>query len=390
MSRRLAAILLATFACGPEPKRGSGGADGAAVSMMAAAAGAPGGPVEPRGGAGGAGGARPATGGAGGGSASAGAPGSGGAGGRGGAGGAAPPSGGRDGGAAPDATPAATGGGSTIAGCPLFPPDNAWNRDVSGDPVDPNSARYLARMNAATARLHPDFGSDRSYGIPWVAVPGTQARVPVTFQYAKESDPGPYPIPADAPIEGGATATGDRHVLVVDRDACKLYEMWSSFFVGPGWKAGSGAVFDLRSNATRPAGWTSADAAGLPVLPGLVRRDEVTAGEIRHALRFTVAKTQAAYVAPATHFASSATDPDLPPLGMRVRLKASFDVSGFKGAARVVLDALKKYGMLLADNGSDWFISGEMNTSWNDAEISPLKTVPASAFEVVKLGALSK
>jgi hypothetical protein len=272
----------------------------------------------------------------------------------------------------------------------MFPADNPWNRDVSADPVDPNSDRYLARMNAATKKLHPDFGSDPAYGIPWVTVPGTQPKVPVAFDYARESDPGPYPIPANAPVEGGAGASGDRHVLVVDRDACKLYELWSATYVGPGWKAGSGAIFDLRSNALRPAGWTSADAAGLPILPGLVRRDEVVAGEIRHALRFTVARTQAAYVAPATHFASSATDPDLPPLGIRVRLRASYDIGKFTGAARVVLTAMKKYGMFLADNGSDWFVSGEMNPKWNDDELAALKTVPASAFEVVKVGAIVK
>jgi hypothetical protein len=175
-------------------------------------------------------------------------------------------------------------------------------------------------------------------------------------------------------------------VLVVDTDNCRLYETWDSHYVGPGWQCGSGAVFDLRSNALRPNGWTSADAAGLPILPGLVRRDEVKSGEIRHALRFTARRTQRAYVHPATHFASSDRNPDLPPMGLRVRLKASFDLRPFRGDARVVLAALQKYGMFLADNGSDWFITGETNTQWDDEDLGQLKTVPASAFEVVRLG----
>ena len=283
------------------------------------------------------------------------------------------------------ASPSSGSGGPTIAGCPAFPADNPWNRDVSGDPVDARSDPYIASMGASTF-LHPDFGSDPTYGIPWTTVPGTQPRVSMSFDYGDESDPGPYPFPPNAPVEGG----GDRHVLVVDRDACRLYETFDSRYVGPGWRCGSGAIFDLRSNATRPDGWTSADAAGLPILPGLVRREEVLAGEIRHALRFTVRRTQRAYVAPATHFASSNTDPNLPPMGLRVRLKASYDVSRFSGAARVILVALKRYGMFVADNGSDWFISGEASTAWDDATIEPLKTVPGSAFEVVRLGEIRR
>jgi hypothetical protein len=287
------------------------------------------------------------------------------------------------GGDAPSPAPAA---GPGLAGCPAFPADNPWNRDVSNDAVDPDSAAYIAAMNGASRFLHPDFGSDPSYGIPWTSVPASQPRVPMSFVFADESDPGPYPFPADAPVEAG----GDRHVLVVERDACRLYETYDSRFVGPGWRCGSGAVFDLRSNALRPDGWTSADAAGLPILPGLVRRDEVHAGPIRHALRFTVQRTQRAYVHPATHFASSDRDPRLPPMGLRVRLKAGFDVSPFRGDARVILDALKKYGMFLADNGGDWFISGETNTSWNDGDLEQLKSVPASAFEVVRLGEIRR
>jgi hypothetical protein len=270
-------------------------------------------------------------------------------------------------------------------GCPVFPPDNPWNRDVSGDPVDPRSDAYIASIGASTF-LHPDFGRDPTYGIPWTSVPGSQPRVPMTFEYDDESDPGPYPFPPNAPVEAG----GDRHVLVLDRDACRLYETFDSRYVGPGWRCGSGAMFDLRSNALRPDGWTSADAAGLPILPGLVRRDEVLSGEVRHALRFTVRRTQRAYVHPATHFASSNTDPDLPPMGMRVRLKASYDLARFSGAARVILAALKRYGMFVADNGSDWFISGETNTAWNDDELEPLKTVPGSAFEVVRVAEIRR
>jgi hypothetical protein len=266
----------------------------------------------------------------------------------------------------------------------VFPADNPWNRDVSRDPVDPRSDAYIVAMNGGTRFLHPDFGSDPTYGIPWTTVPGSQPRVPMSFLYDDESDPGPYPFPPDAPVEAG----GDRHVLVLDRDGCRLYETFDSQYVGPGWRCGSGAVFDLRSNALRPDGWTSADAAGLPILPGLVRRDEVLSGPIRHALRFTVQRTQRAYVHPATHFASSRTDPDLPPMGLRVRLKASYDLARFHGASRVILDGLKRYGMFVADNGGDWFITGETNTAWDDDDLDQLKTVHASSFEVVQLGAV--
>jgi hypothetical protein len=267
----------------------------------------------------------------------------------------------------------------------VFPPDNAWNRDVSADAVDPRSDAYIASIGAGRF-LHPDFGSDPTYGIPWTSVPGSQPRVPMSFDFDDESDPGPYPFPPNAPVEAG----GDRHVLVLDRDACQLYETFDSEFLGSaGWRCGSGAKFDLRSNALRPDGFTSADAAGLPILPGLVRRDEVLAGEIRHALRFTVRRTQRAYVHPATHFASSDTNPDLPPMGLRVRMKASYDIGRFTGPARVILVALKRYGMFVADNGSDWFISGE-TAAWNDDELEPLKTVPGSAFEVVRLGEIRR
>jgi hypothetical protein len=272
--------------------------------------------------------------------------------------------------------------GPAIAGCPVFPADNEWNRDVSSDPIDPNSAAYIAHMNGATRFLHPDFGSNPDYGIPYNVVPGTQPRVPVTFDYADESDPGPYPIPPNAKIEAGS----DHHILVLDSGGCVLYELFDASPEGSGWHAGAGAVFSLSTNALRPDGWTSADAAGLPIVPGLVRYDEAMSGQIRHALRFTVASTQRAYIHPATHFASSNTDPSAPPMGLRVRLRADYDISRVTGVARVVLTALKKYGLLVADNGSDWFISGETDTRWNDDDLDQLKQIPASAFEVVKAG----
>ncbi len=277
-------------------------------------------------------------------------------------------------------------GSPKAAGCPVFPPDNPWNQDISRAPVDPDSARYLRAMNAHDKKLHPDFGSERQYGIPWIAVSHRQDRYKMQFKYDEESDPGPYPFPPQAPVEGGPDADGDRHVIVIDRDACRLYEGFNCWFEPPAWSCESGAVFNLRSNRMRPRGWTSADAAGLPIFPGLVRRDEVQAGEIRHALRFTVQRTRRAYVHPATHHAGDSDDPSLPPLGLRVRLKADYDLRRFHGAPRVILTALKRYGMFLADNGSDWFVSGETNSGWNDDELAALKQVPASAFEVVKLG----
>lgn len=275
-----------------------------------------------------------------------------------------------------------------ISGCQVFPSDNPWNRDISYDPVDSNSVNYIAHMNGGTKFLHPDFGSDPTYGIPFVVVPGTQAKVPVSFDYSDESDPGPYPIPTNAPIEGGASSTGDRHVLVLETDTCVLYEMYDSHYVSPGWQCGSGAIFDLKSNALRPDYWTSADAAGLPILPGLVRYDEVAAGQINHAIRFTVQSSQKGFIHPATHYASSNTDPNAPPMGLRVRLKAGYDISRFTGAAHVILAAMKRYGMILADNGSDWFFTGASDSRWNDTDLNQLKSVPGSAFEVVSSGTI--
>ena len=266
-----------------------------------------------------------------------------------------------------------------------FPDDNPWNRPVDTLPADPNSATLVASIGLNKS-LHPDFGANWNggpFGIPYIVVSGGPAKLPMQFEYKDESDPGPYPIPKNAPIEGGASASGDRHVLVIDRDNEKLYETWSSYPQGSGWKCGSGAVFDLKSNNLRPAGWTSADAAGLPIFPGLVRYDEVKAGEIRHALRFTVQRTRRAYLYPARHWASSNTSENLPPMGMRVRLKATYDISKFPRSAQVVLAALKKYGMIVADNGGDWFLSGAPDSRWNDDEISTLKRVKGSDFEVV-------
>jgi hypothetical protein len=284
------------------------------------------------------------------------------------------------------------GAGASLNGKQLFPADNAWNRDISNDPVDPNSANLIASMGLTTP-LHPDFGTvwdGAPNGIPYVVVSGTQAKVNINFTaYGDESDPGPYPVPPDAPIEGGPAGTGDRHVLVIDRDNWKLYELYRAFPNGPGWSADSGAVFDLNSNALRPAGRTSADAAGLPIFPGLVRYDEVFGRkEVTHALRFTAAHTRRAYVLPARHFASSDTDPNLPPMGMRVRLKASVDISGYSPAMQVILRALKKYGMILADNGSDWYVSGAPDARWNDSELNTLKGIKGSDFEVVKMGTM--
>lgn len=269
-----------------------------------------------------------------------------------------------------------------------FPADNPWNTPIDRQPVDPNSDALIASIGHT--RLHPDFGANldgRPYGIPYIVVAGNTPKVPVSFEYKDESDPGPYPIPKNAPIEGGPQSDGDRHVLVVDRDNWKLYELFSAFPQGKGWKAGSGAIFDLNGNKMRPAGWTSADAAGLPVFPGLVRYDEaVQQKAIEHAIRFTVRVSRRAYVHPARHWASSRKDANLPPMGMRVRLKANYDISKFPPTAQVVLKALKKYGMILADNGGNWFMSGAPDPRWPDSEIETLKRVNGRDLEVVKMG----
>ena len=292
---------------------------------------------------------------------------------------------------APGAAPAPGGGGGggdgsfagspTIGGCPIFPNDNPWNTDVSNYPVD-TAHGYIGSLGSMT--LWPDFGGGGQYGIPYVSVPFTQPLVPVTFEVADESDPGPYPIPPDAPVENG----GDRHVLTLRQGDCKLFELFAAERSGNGWSAYSGAVWDLRSNALRPERWTSADAAGLPMLPGLARRDEADSGVIRHALRITVPVTQKAYIHPATHWASDNTDTNQPPMGLRVRLKASYDISGLRGHARAVAQALKTYGALVADNAgsSRVYVGGAVDPGWDDEALNGIKTIPASALEAVQTG----
>jgi len=278
--------------------------------------------------------------------------------------------------------------GPSVAGCPVFPADSVWNTPIDNLPIDPRSAAYISAIGADKG-VHPDFGSGlwegAPIGIPYNVVPGTQPNVDITFDYADESDPGPYPIPPNPDIEGGDSSSGDRHVLVLDNGHCILYETWSTYPQQDGsWVAGSGAVYDLRSNALRPDGWTSADAAGLPILPGLVRYDEVAEGEILHAIRFTAPSTRKAYVWPARHYASSLTGLNYPPMGQRFRLKADFDVSGFSPEVQVILRALKNYGMILADNGSAWFISGVPDPRWdNDRLVAELREVKGSDFEAV-------
>ena len=277
--------------------------------------------------------------------------------------------------------------GQTISGCAVFPANNVWNTSIERLPVDPNSAAYVTTIGADKP-LVPDFGSGTfqggPIGIPFVVVPGTQPKVPLRFQYSDDSDPGPYPIPPNAPIEGGSQSNGDRHVLVLDRDNCILYEVFSAYPQTDGsWKAGSGAIFNLKSHALRHETWTSADAAGLPIVPGLVRYDEVAAGEIRHAIRFTVPQTRRAYIWPGRHFASSLTGAQYPPMGARFRLKASYDISGFSPENQVILRALKKYGMLLADNGSSWYISGAPDDQWNNDRLRELRRVHGSDFEAI-------
>jgi hypothetical protein len=243
---------------------------------------------------------------------------------------------------------------------------------------------------SATTHLHPDWGdwSTDHYGIPWQVVPSSQAGVAMTFDYADQSDPGPYPFSATALVEGGANSGGDMHVLVVQQGSCLLYETWNSTYVGPGWHAGSGAKFDLGSDTLRPDGWTSADAAGLPVFPGLVKVSEVQAGAVNHAMRFTVAKTQQGFIHPATH-AAGTSNTSLPPMGLRLRLKASFDLSGFSGPALVILTAMKQYGLILADNGSNWYVSGDSDDAWTPlmgAIITAFDKVTGNDFEAVTTG----
>jgi hypothetical protein len=281
-----------------------------------------------------------------------------------------------------------------IGDCPILPADNIWNTPVDQLSLAGNSNAYIQTIGSSS-HLHPDFGSGVwppqggfPIGIPYNIVSGSQPKLTVDFYYPDESDAGPYPIPPNPLIEGDPTS-GDRHILIVDQDNCILYELYDAWFESGGWNAGSGAIFDLNSNTLRPEGWTSADAAGLPILPGLVRYEEVAAGEINHALRFTAPQTRQAYEWPARHYASSNTGSQYPPMGQRFRMKANYDISGFSPNIQVILKALKKYGMILADNGSPWYISGVPDPRWdNDELVGELSQVPGSAFEAVDVSSL--
>jgi hypothetical protein len=284
-----------------------------------------------------------------------------------------------------------TGQGASLNGFRSFASDNVWNKDVSGSPVDANSDAIISFIGPSIT-LHPDFGSGQyqgsNIGIPYVVVGGTQAQVNVAFTaYGDESDPGPMPIPGSAPIEGDPNpGTGDRHVLVLDNSNCFLYELFSAFPDSNGsWNAASASVWDLLANEQRPWTWTSADAAGLPIFPGLVRYDEVAAGQIQHALRFTLPQSRAAVVPPASHWAANSTNPVAPPMGMRLRLKANYDSSPFSASVQVILTAMKKYGMIMADNGSAMYISGAPDSRWDNNDLHNLSQVPASAFDVVEM-----
>ena len=272
----------------------------------------------------------------------------------------------------------------TLGGCPIFPASNPWNQRVDTLPVAANSSTIIASIGLGVG-VHADFGSGlwdgSKIGIPYVVVHGkTTPKSRVSFEYADESDKGPYPIPANVPIEGGS----DHHALIVDRDSCKLYELYALQKSGGKWTAGSGAIWNLRSNAVRPATWTSADAAGLPILPGLARWDgDASTGHIDHALRFTVERTRRAFIYPARHYASSSDDPSLPPMGLRVRLKASVDISKLPPQARIVAQAMKTYGMIVADNGSNWYVTGAPSPHWSNDQLHALGALHGSDFEVV-------
>jgi hypothetical protein len=282
---------------------------------------------------------------------------------------------------------------TSLNGFVPFPSNNLWNTDISTAAVDPNSANYI-NFIGSTVTLHPDFGSgtfhNQTLGIPYQVVAGTQAKVNVTLNaFADESDPGPKPISSNALIEGyPKPGNGDRHVLVLEKDGCWLYELYNASLTKGVWSADQGSVWDMTINEQRPYTWTSADAAGLPVFVGLARYDEVAGGAINHALRFTVPTSQKAFVLPATHWASTTTDPNAPPMGLRLRLKASFDISGYPADDQVILTAMKKYGLILADNGSAIFISGAPDNRWNNTDLNLLKQITASSFEVVQTGTI--
>lgn len=278
-----------------------------------------------------------------------------------------------------------TGQTSSLNGFVPFSNSSLWNTDISSAPVDPNSNSIISNW-VGSVNLHPDWGTDPSYGIPYVVVNGTQPLVNIDLNaYGSESDPGPMPVPANAPVEGGSSSTGDRHVLVLDNGNCFLYELYNSSVNSDGsWNADSTAVWDLLGDEQRPYTWTSADAAGLPIFPGLVRYDEVAAGKIQHAFRFTLPQTSAAFTPPASHYAATSSDPTAPPMGMRLRLKSSYNISGFSAQMQVILTAMQHYGLILADNGSSLFVTGVSDSRWG-SDLDSLKSVPASAFEVVKM-----
>ncbi|GEM_PF-2523203 len=274
---------------------------------------------------------------------------------------------------------------SAVGPCQIFPANNAWNQDVSKTLKHWNSDAYITSIGA-TRTLHPDFGENQEYGIPVTIASEATPESSIRFtDYGDESDPGPYPIPSNARIEAGS----DAHVIVLHPSRCKLYELFGARREGNGWAAASGAVFNLNSNSLRPQGWTSADAAGLPIYPGLLKYDEVASGKITHAIRFTAPRTQNGFIHPATHQAGRA-DASLPPMGLRVRLKADYDISRLTGQARVIAEAMKTYGMILSDNGSAWYFQGATDPRWNDSELNQLKTVPGNAFEAVETGPILK
>lgn len=294
----------------------------------------------------------------------------------------------------PQAQPQTTTAASDLP-CLLFPPDNIWDVSIDDLPVHPNSAAMIDTIGR-DRNFHPDFGSGiwppedgGPIGIPYVIVPGNQPKVPISFYYPDESDPGPYPIPPNPPIEGGPNSDGDRHILVLDKDNCLLYEVYDAYPQADGsWAAGSGAIYDLNSHALRPEGWTSADAAGLPILPGLVRYDEVMSGQINHAIRFTAPETRRAYVWPARHYASDLTGEQYPPMGQRFRLRADFDISGYAPEVQVILRAMQKYGIILADNGSPWYLSGVPDERWDNDILRQLRQLTGDDFEAVDVSSL--
>jgi hypothetical protein len=281
---------------------------------------------------------------------------------------------------------------SLPSSAPSQPNEAAWNQDILNAPLDPHSGAYISYIDSHGGDdLHPDFGSPRSYGLPYAVVSSTQPLLPIHYTaYRSESSPGPFPIPKWAPVEGGQHSDGDRHVLVIDRSNCMLYELYRAFYVGghnPHWNADSGVKWNLRSSALRPDSWTSADAAGLPIFPGLARYDEASSGQIHHAIRVTFDSTRNAWVHPASHCAGDTLNPAAPPMGLRLRLRPGYSLAGFSASARAIATALKDYGLIVADNGSNWYLGGTSDRRWNDENLDQLKQIPGSAFQVVKSAA---